>query len=172
VLVAHGQEAARQPFDLARGPLFRAQLLKFSEDDHALIIAIHHIVCDGWSAGIILREIGLLYDAFCSKKSVDLRALPIQFADYAVWQRRWLQGEILQGQLDYWVQQLAGAQQFLKLPTDRPRTAVPSFKGAHEPFELDEPLSAAVWQFCRREGATPFMTLLAGFSLLLARYSG
>jgi acyl carrier protein len=172
VLVARGQEAARHSFDLAHGPLFRAQLFKFNEDDHVLIITIHHIVCDGWSGAIILKEIGIFYDAFCSKKPVDLAPLSIQFADYAVWQRNWLQGETLQGQLDYWVQHLTGAPQFLKLPTAHPRNAVPSLRGTHEAFHLEEALSLAVAQFCRREGVTPFMTLLAAFSLLLALHSG
>jgi natural product biosynthesis luciferase-like monooxygenase protein/amino acid adenylation domain-containing protein len=172
VLVERGQQEAQRPFQLAQGPLFRACLLKFAADDNALIVAVHHIVCDGWSAGILLREIGLLYDAFASNRNVDLPELRIQFGDYAVWQRKWLQGETLRRQIDFWVQQLAGAPHFLNLATDRPRTAAPSFKGAHEPFQLSEAISSALRQFCREQGVTPHMVLLAVFSLLLSRRSG
>jgi len=171
-LIERGQQEAQRPFQLAQGPLFRACLLKFAADDNALIVAVHHIVCDGWSAGILLREIGLLYDAFASNRNVDLPELHIQFGDYAVWQRKWLQGETLQRQMDFWLHQLAGAPHFLNLPTDRPRISAPSFKGAHEPFQLSEAISSSLRQFCREQGVTPHMVLLAVFSLLLSRRSG
>src|SRR5919112_159531 len=119
------REEARRPFDLERGPLFRAKLLRLGEQEHVLLVTMHHIVSDGWSTGIIWRELGSLYNTFSSREptSSPLPELPIQYADYAIWQREWLRGEVLAEQLDYWKLQLAGVAP-LQLPTDRPRPAV------------------------------------------------
>ena len=126
------QEEARRPFDLARGPLFRSKLLRLGEDDHVLLLTMHHIVSDGWSMGIFSRELSVLYRALVTGESSALPELPIQYADFAVWQREWLQGEVLERQLSYWKKQLAGAPVRLELPTDRPRPAVQSFHGARQ----------------------------------------
>jgi natural product biosynthesis luciferase-like monooxygenase protein len=167
-----GQLFAREPFCLSAGPLIRAKILKFGEKDHAIVILVHHIVSDGWSMGIVLREVGQLYQSFVAGKPSPLPELPIQFADYAVWQRNWLRGEVLQRQLDYWLTVLKGVPSFLNLPVDHPRLATPSFRGAHEPFAFTEKLSELLRQFCRQNEISPFMGLLAAFSLLLSRYSG
>jgi len=123
-------EEAQQPFDLARGPLLRATLLQLGEAEHVLLLTMHHIVSDGWSIGVLIRELVALYEAFFTGKPSPLPELPIQYADFAHWQRQWLQGEVLAAQLSYWQQQLAGAQTVLELPTDRPRPAVQTFRGA------------------------------------------
>jgi amino acid adenylation domain-containing protein len=166
-----GEEADR-PFDLERGPLFRALLFRRSPDDHVLLVAFHHIVVDGWSVGVFTCELGELYRAFVSGNTPSLPELPVQYGDYAVWQRDWLKGEVLERQLGYWRGQLAGAPPALDLPTDRPRPRVPSHRGAVETLQLPPRLFEALTSLSRREGATPFMTLLAGLQTLLARYSG
>ena len=158
-------EEARRPFDLARGPLFRARVLRLAGDDHVLLVTMHHIVSDGWSTGVLIAEVAALY------QSLPLAPLPVQYADYAVWQRRWLAGETLAAQLDYWKRQLAGAPP-LDLPTDHARPALPAYRGATEAFTLPPGLFEALERLSRREGATAFMTLVAAFQLLLARYSG
>ncbi len=163
--------AARQPFDLEAGPLLRARLLRLAPEEHVLLLNVHHIASDGWSMGIIERDLSADYAAFSKGRESQLPELPIQYADYAVWQRERLQGEVLKSQLDYWKSQLANINT-LELPTDRPRPPVASYEGAHLHFDLPAPLTEALKALCRREGATLFMTLLAAFQVLLYRYSG
>nr|WP_301340591.1 non-ribosomal peptide synthetase [Myxococcus xanthus] len=166
------QEASQRPFDLESGPLLRLALLALSEQDHVLVLVMHHIVSDGWSMGILVRELTELYASFSQGQPSHLPELPLQYADYAVWQREWLQGDLLDAQLGYWKQRLDGAPRLLELPTDRPRPAVQSLEGAYVPYSLGRGLSEAVHALARREGVTPFMVLLAAFQAVLARYSG
>ncbi len=163
---------ARRPFDLAHGPLLRATLLRLNEEEHVVLLTVHHIVSDDWSTFVYLREIAILYDAFIEGRSSPLPELPVQYADYACWQRQWLQGDALETQRSYWKRRLAGLPPNLDLPTDRPRPAFQSSRGASLPFVLPERLSAALSELSRREGATLFMTLLAAFQTLLYRYTG
>ncbi len=163
---------AQKPFDLAVGPLFRATLVKLTADDHALLFTLHHIISDGWSMGVLVREFAELYAAFSQGKTAQLPELPIQYADFARWQREWLQGEELERQLSFWKEQLAGFAPVLDLPTDRPRPPMQTFNGAVQSFVLSKQLTAALQQLCRQEGVTLFMTLLAAFQSLLHRYSG
>ncbi|MUG92221.1 amino acid adenylation domain-containing protein [Scytonema sp. UIC 10036] len=165
------QEAVR-PFDLATDLLVRAKLLQLAEAEHVLLLTMHHIVSDGWSMGVLVRELATLYSTFCTGHSSTLPELPIQYADFAVWQRQWLQGEVLKSQLAYWKQQLDGAPTFLELPGDRPRPAVQTFRGAHQSLVLSKELSKAIASLSQREGVTLFMTLLAVFGTLLYRYTG
>ncbi len=165
------EEAAR-PFDLTRGPLLRASLLRLAEEDHVVLLTLHHIVGDGWSLGVLVREIAALYPAFAEGRPSPLPELPVQYADYAVWQRSWLRGEVLEGEIGFWRRQLAGLPALLELPTDRPRPAVQSYRGAVRPVWLPAALARRIEELGRREGATPFMALLAAFQVLLARYSG
>ena len=166
------QVDAALPFDLGTGPLLRATLLRLSAEEHVALLTMHHIVSDGWSTGILVRELAALYEAFMHGQPSPLPELPIQYADYAVWQRQWLEGELLERQLDYWREQLAGAPAQLELPTDHARPAVQSFAGAFESFRVSRELSEQLRQLSRSEGATLFMTLLAAFKLLLYRYTG
>jgi amino acid adenylation domain-containing protein len=163
---------AQQPFDLATGPLVRARLLRVRDDDHVLLIAMHHIVCDGWSLAILVRELGQLYAAAVTGVAAALPVLPVQYADFARWQRRWLIGEVQGDQLAYWKRALADAPATLQLPTDRPRPAVRTARGAVVTHPFDATLAAALRARSRALGATEFMTLLAAFDALLARYSG
>ncbi|MFP2909701.1 condensation domain-containing protein, partial [Pyxidicoccus sp. 3LFB2] len=165
------QEALR-PFDLVQGPLIRGTLLRLAPQDHILLLTMHHIVSDAWSMGVFIREFAALYDAFLSGRPSPLTEPGLQYADYAVWQRGWLQGEVLETQVGYWRQQLSGAPQVLELSTDRPRPAVQSFRGANVPVRLSRQASDALKALCQKEGATPFMALLAAWQVLLARYSG
>ncbi|HZF07641.1 MAG TPA: amino acid adenylation domain-containing protein, partial [Thermoanaerobaculia bacterium] len=158
-----------RPFDLAVGPLLRLLLVRLHPREHVLLMVMHHIVSDGWSMGVLVREIGVLYPAFLRGESSPLPALPVQYADFAVWQRSWLSGETLAAQLDYWRRQLDGAPRTLELPTDRPRPAVPGRRGQRQPLALAAKLSQEVATFSRREDVTPFMLLLAIFGILLAR---
>ncbi|MEO6195391.1 MAG: amino acid adenylation domain-containing protein [Thermoanaerobaculia bacterium] len=165
-------EDALRPFDLARGPLLRATLLRLAEREHALLLAFHHIVTDGWSMGIFTRELTELYRAFAAGAPSPLRSLPFQYADFAVWQRRWLREDVLADQLRYWMQHLAGAPAVLELPADRPRPAVQSHRGGRRWLTLPRELSARLAADSRRLEVTPFMVLLATFGALLGRYSG
>src|SRR5207249_4743296 len=165
------KEAAAQPFDLERAPLLRARLLRLGESEHWLLLALHHIVTDAWSSGVLRRELSVLYEAFHEGKPSLLPELPVQYADYAVWQRERLQGEVLKEQLGYWKQTLADLP-VLELPTDRPRPALPSYRGGRVAFELGEDLTRALKELGRREGTTLFITLLAALQVLLYRYSG
>ncbi len=165
-------EEAKTPFDLESGPLLRATVLRLGEEDHVGLFTMHHIISDGWSMGILIREVAAIYDAYSNGKPSPLPELPIQYADFSQWQRQWLQGEVLESQLQYWKQKLDGLPPVLELPTDRPRPAVQTYNGAHESFELSSVLSEALGELSRREGATLFMTLLGAFQTLLYRYTG
>ncbi|MBZ4422336.1 amino acid adenylation domain-containing protein [Myxococcus sp. RHSTA-1-4] len=165
-------EEARGPFDLARGPLLRALLLRLGEREHVLVLVLHHIVSDAWSTGILLRELGALYPAFSAGSPSPLPELSVQYADYATWQRGWLRGETLEAELGWWKARLAGAPGVMELPFDRPRPAVQSHRGAHLVQRLPLALQEAVRELGRREGVTPFMVLLAAFDALLFRYAG
>ncbi len=165
-------EDAQLPFNLEQGPLIRARLLRLAPDEHLLLLSLHHIVSDGWSVGLLVRDVAALYGAFVSGAAAPLAPLPVQYADFARWQREWLSGGVLESQLEYWRRQLAGAPAALQLPTSFPRPAVQSHKGARFPVILPEPLTARLEALSRREGATLFMTLLAAFNVLLGRYSG
>ena len=164
-------EVARQPFDLAQGPLLRAVLFQLSDTEQLLLLVIHHIAADGWSLGLLVQELTQLYPAFAAEQPSPLRALPIQYLDFAIWQRSWLQGERLQQLLTYWKQQLTGVPSLL-LPTDRPRPPTSSFRGGQRQHALPRSLSIALVALGQHEGSTLFMTLLAAFATLLARYSG
>ncbi|HZH15045.1 MAG TPA: amino acid adenylation domain-containing protein, partial [Archangium sp.] len=166
------QEEARRPFDLAQGPLLRVALLRLGEHQHVLLVTMHHIVSDGWSVSLLSRELSALYEAFSKGQPSPLAELPIQYADYAGWQRQWLQGDALERQLSYWRKQLSGAPQALELPTDHPRPSVQTSRGASHPLRISKTLSEEISALSRREGVTPFMTLLAAFQVLLHRYSG
>ncbi|HEV3037470.1 MAG TPA: amino acid adenylation domain-containing protein [Candidatus Angelobacter sp.] len=159
------------PFDLATAPLLRAQLLWTSQEEFTLLLTIHHIICDAWSVNIFFRELGILCSAFHADAPSPLPEPPIQYADYAVWQRNWLQGELLERQLSHWKQRLEGIAPF-NLPTDRPRPATPSFRGALLPVRIGGDLLAKLRMLSKRRECTNFMTLLAAFQVLLFRYSG
>ncbi|HEX5715932.1 MAG TPA: amino acid adenylation domain-containing protein [Thermoanaerobaculia bacterium] len=163
---------AERPFDLAEGPLLRARLLRLGDRDWAALLTLHHIVSDGWSMGVLVHELGVLYAAFAAGEASPLPELPVQYADYAVWQREWLAGGVLEAQLAWWRERLAGAPAALELPTDRPRAAVQSLWGGEHPVALTTDLSRQLRNLSRQEGATLFMTLLSGFQVLLSRYSG
>jgi non-ribosomal peptide synthetase component F len=164
------EEEGRRPFNLSAGPLFRAQLLRLSAVDHVLQLTMHHIISDGWSIPVLYRDLGALYQANCSGDASQLPPLAIQYADFSVWQRNWLSGAVLSGQLDYWRGRLEGLSE-LQLPTDRSRPAVPTYKGARETLNLPPRLSAALRALSQREGATLYMVLLAAFNVLLQRYT-
>jgi amino acid adenylation domain-containing protein len=166
------REDAARPFDLLAGPLFRAALLRLGAEEHVLLLCIHHIVSDGWSSGVLLRELSTLYAAFTHGEGDPLPPLPVQYADYAVWQREQLQGEVLDRQLAYWNERLAGAPALLELPTDHPRPAVQSHRGTRELFDLPRALLERLQALGRSEGATLYMVMLGAFQLLLSKYSG
>ncbi|WP_420127865.1 non-ribosomal peptide synthase/polyketide synthase [Longimicrobium sp.] len=165
-------EEAGAPFDLARGPLIRGRLVRMADDDHVLLITMHHIVSDGWSMEVFTRELGQLYDAFRAGRPDPLPPLAVQYADYAAWQRRWMEGEVLREQAEYWREALSGAPELLELPADHARPARQDFTGATVGLVLDEALSAALGELSRRHGTTLYMTLLAGWAAVLARLSG
>ncbi|WP_164002997.1 non-ribosomal peptide synthetase, partial [Pyxidicoccus caerfyrddinensis] len=165
------EEEVERPFNLAQGPLLRTALVKLSEQEHVLVLVMHHIVSDGWSMGILVREMVALYEAYAQGRQPALPELAVQYADYAVWQREWLKGEVLEAQLAYWKQQLTGAPQALELPTDKPRPAVQSFRGDTRSFQWSKGLWEAVKTLAQQEGATPFMVLLAAFQTVLGRYA-
>ncbi|MFL6125676.1 condensation domain-containing protein [Actinophytocola sp.] len=165
------QEVVR-PFDLSTGPLLRTTLIRLGQDDHVLVLVCHHIVSDGWSMGVFLREINALYPAFLAGEPSPLPPLPVQYADFAVWQRTWLAEDELRTQLDYWRERLAGMPAALELPLDRPRPAVPSFEADVVTFEVPADVTARLRALSREQGTTLFMTLLAAFQLLLSRYTG
>ncbi|AGC45639.1 amino acid adenylation domain-containing protein [Myxococcus stipitatus DSM 14675] len=165
-------EEGQKPFDLTRGPLLRLTLLKQSDEVHQLVVVMHHIISDGWSITVLIQELSTLYAAWSQSQPSPLPELPVQYADYAVWQRQWLRGEELERQLAYWRQHLADAPPLLELPTDRPRPAVQTFRGAAFPVHFDKALSSALKALAQREGVTPFMLVLAIYQLMLSRYSG
>jgi len=166
------QQEAEQPFDLATGPLLRAALIQSTAEENVLVIAMHHIVSDGWSMGVFLSELATLYEAFSEHRPSPLPEISIQYADYAVWQRDWLQGEVLEAQVDYWRKQLGGVPATLELAADRPRPAVQTFQGARRYIQIPAALADRLRAFSRREGVTLFMTLLAAFEVLLWKRSG
>ncbi|HCT06255.1 MAG TPA: non-ribosomal peptide synthetase, partial [Pseudomonas sp.] len=166
----HGEASA--PFDLERGPLLRGRLVVMADDHHVLLLTLHHIVSDGWSMGVLTRELMALYQAFSHGLQDPLPALPIQYGDFAVWQRLWLSGEVLHRQSTYWQQALAGAPALLTLPTDRPRPAQQDYAGSSVDVRLDERLTAGLKALSQRHGTTLYMTLMSAWAALLARLSG
>ncbi|MGB8476151.1 MAG: amino acid adenylation domain-containing protein, partial [Candidatus Acidiferrum sp.] len=162
---------AQRPFHLSQGPLVRGTVLRLGDEEHVGLLTMHHIVSDGWSTGILVREVATLYVAFCAGGSSPLPALPIQYVDFAHWQRQWLQGEVLETQIAYWKERLAGAPALIDLPTDLPRPAVQTFRGAHQSLVLPKYLKDGFKALGRQEGVTLFMTLLAAFKVLLYRYT-
>ncbi|HHN1162670.1 TPA: pyoverdine non-ribosomal peptide synthetase PvdD, partial [Pseudomonas aeruginosa] len=171
-LIERIQAIVVQPFDLERGPLLRVNLLQLAEDDHVLVLVQHHIVSDGWSMQVMVEELVQLYAGYSQGLDVVLPALPIQYADYALWQRSWMEAGEKERQLAYWTGLLGGEQPVLELPFDRPRPARQSHRGAQLGFELSRELVEAVRALAQREGASSFMLLLASFQALLYRYSG
>lgn len=166
------EKEAEQPFNLSKAPLLRATLLQLDKDNYVLILTIHHIVFDAWSMGVLIGELVLLYEANSLDIPHPLPELPIQYADFACWQRQWLQGEVLSTQLAYWKQKLSGKLPLLQLPTDRPRSPQPTFQGAKRSLTLSKTLSQALKNLSQQSGITLFMTLLAAFKTLLYRYTG
>ncbi len=171
-LVCLSGDEAVAPFDLATGPLIRGQLLRLADDEHVLLVTQHHIISDGWSIAVLVRELSALYTAFSQGQPDPLPPLTIQYADYAAWQRQWLQGDVLQTQVAFWREHLSGAPALLELPADRPRPAVQSYRGERLPLTLDATRTAGLRALCRRHGVTPFMVLLGAWSALLSRLSG
>jgi amino acid adenylation domain-containing protein len=165
-------EESCTPFDLEKGPLVRAVLLRMSHVEHIFLCLIHHIVSDGWSMGIFHRELSTFYEAFSNGKPSPFEELPVQYADFSVWQRKWLQGEVLEKQLSYWKHQLENAPPMLELPTDRPRPVIQTFRGASEGYTISDPLAHELRNLSRHNRVTLFMTLLAAFKILLQRYAG
>ncbi|HEY0543783.1 MAG TPA: amino acid adenylation domain-containing protein, partial [Pyrinomonadaceae bacterium] len=165
-------QEARHPFDLAQGPLFRVSLLRLQAEEHILLFTMHHIISDGWSMSVLVREVGELYRAFSEDMPSPLEELPVQYADFAVWQREWLRGEVLERHLTYWKQQLGGELPVLNLLTDKVRPQVQTFNGASESIRISASLMDSLNKLCRHEGATLFMVLLASFKILLSRYTG
>ena len=165
-----GEEAGRS-FDLGRGPLFRVRVLEAEDRQHVLLLSMHHIVSDGWSAGILLRELSALYEAFVSGAQAELTELPVQYADFAAWQRQWLDGGALEQQLSYWREQLRGSTGLLELPADYRRPALKGWRGAVKRFVLAEDTTDCLKALSQRAEATLFMTLLAGLQALLWRYT-
>jgi acyl carrier protein len=165
-------EDAQKPFDLGKGPLFRTTLFRLDSHSHVLLLNMHHIISDGWSLGVFIRELGILYDAFSNDKPSPLAPLPIQYVDFAHWQRQWISGEVLEKQLNYWKQQIAGAPPLLELPTDWPRPSVQRFRGATKPLQITSELTEQLKTLSQHTGTTLFMTLLSVFATLLSRYTG
>ncbi|MHC5596852.1 MAG: amino acid adenylation domain-containing protein [Nostoc sp.] len=163
-------QEAQRPFNLSTDSLLQVKLLWLDETQYILLLTMHHIVSDGWSIGVLIQEIAALYTAFASNQPSPLPKLTIQYADFAYWQRQWLQGEVLKKQLSYWQKQLDGIS-MLNLPTDRPRLAVQTYQGARQPLQLSKSLSKALLALGQQEGVTLFITLLAAFQVLLSRYT-
>jgi len=166
------REEASTGFDLRRGPLLRLKVLKLEEEQHIALLTMHHIVSDGWSMGVLVREIGEHYQARIECRPHRLPELTVQYVDFAIWQRQWLSGEVLERQLAYWREKLEGSTGVLELPADRPRPVAQSFRGANYACQLSQELSQGLKELSRGEGATLFMTLLAGFQALLYKYTG
>ena len=166
------QLEAQRPFDLARGSLFRVHVLHIDHEDYMLLLTIHHIISDDWSTQVLVGELVTLYEAFSRNVPSPLPELPIQYSDFAWWQRNWLRDEVLEEQLNYWKTKLAGSSPVLELPTDRPRPAMQTANGSYKTFRLSKETTKKLYELSQREGATIFMTLLAAFNVLLYRYSG
>ena len=165
-------ELAQQPFDLSCESLWCTKLLRLAQQEYKLLLTLHHIIADGWSMGVLIKELAALYEAFSFMKPSPLPELPIQYTDFAYWQHQWLQSERIQPLLEYWKQQLGGDLPVLNLPTDRPRSPIQTFKGAQAKLVLSETLTKALKKLSHQEGVTLFMTLLAAFKTLLYRYTG
>ena len=163
---------ARRSFDLSHGPLLRGTVLRLNDEEHVGLLTMHHIVSDGWSTGILVREMAQLYVAYCAGGSSPLPALPVQYADFAHWQRQWLQGEVLETQIAYWKKQLAGAPAPIHLTMDHPRPAVQTFQGARQSLVLPKHLQEGFKALSRQEGVTQFMAFLTALKALLHRYTG
>ena len=161
-----------KPFDLANEALVRATLIVLNNNEYWLLLCLHHVISDGWSMGVFIEELTALYNAYNQGQPSPLKPLPIQYADFAVWQRQWLQGEVLENQLNYWQKQLADAPTFLPLPTDKPRPVIQTFTGAYQEFQLSLELTQKLTQLSQQQGVTMFMTLLAVYGTLLYRYTG
>jgi amino acid adenylation domain-containing protein len=166
------QAEAQTPFELSTGPLIRVRLLRLAATDQIVLFTLHHIVSDGWSMGVLVNEVAALYTAYVKNQPSPLPELPIQYADFAHWQRQWLSGDVLQQQLDYWTEQLSGSPTLLTLPTDRPRPIVQSHRGATLSFEVSAPTTAGLYALNKQTQTTLFMTLTAAFNVLLSRYAG
>nr|QEO74781.1 condensation domain-containing protein [uncultured bacterium] len=166
------QEEAERPFNLSSGPLLRSELLRLGAEEHVLLLTMHHVVSDGWSMGVLVREVAALYEAYSQGRTAALPELAVQYSDFAVWQRGWLEGEVLERQLSYWRQQLRELPPLLELPTDGVRPPVQSFQGASRRFWLSESVTREVRELSRAEGVSLFMVLLAAFKVLLLRYTG
>lgn len=163
---------SRQPFDLRRGPLLRASLLRLAPQEHVQLLVMRHIIIDGWSLSVLFRDISTLYPAFVARQPSPLGEPPLQYAEFARWQQEWLRGDPLTQQLAYWKKQLGGLLPVLEWPTDRPRPALHSWHGASQRLRLSKRLKDALKVLSQREGTTLFMTLLAAFQTLLWRYTG
>ncbi|EPO9701347.1 non-ribosomal peptide synthase/polyketide synthase [Pseudomonas aeruginosa] len=166
------QRESLQPFDLCEGPLLRVRLIHLGEERHVLLLTLHHIVSDGWSMNVLIEEFSRFYSAYATGAEPGLSALPIQYADYALWQRSWLEAGEQERQLEYWRGKLGERHPVLELPTDHPRPAVPSYRGSRYEFSIEPALAEALRGTARRQGLTLFMLLLGGFNILLQRYSG
>ncbi|MYM28287.1 amino acid adenylation domain-containing protein [Duganella sp. CY15W] len=166
------RQEAVAPFDLSQGPLIRAHLLRLADDDHLLLVTMHHIISDGWSLSVLASEFSSLYRAFRNGQPMPLAPLAIQYADYAAWQREWLQGPVLRQQLQYWVQQLQDIPELISLPTDHPRPATQDYRGATLQVALDKELSRKLRTLSQRHGATLYMTVLGAWAAVLAKLSG
>ena len=166
------QRESLQPFDLGEGPLLRVRLIRLGEERHVLLLTLHHIVSDGWSMNVLIEEFSRFYSAYATGAEPGLPALPIQYADYALWQRSWLEAGEQERQLEYWRGKLGERHPVLELPTDHPRPAVPSYRGSRYEFSIEPALAEALRGTARRQGLTLFMLLLGGFNILLQRYSG
>jgi amino acid adenylation domain-containing protein len=165
-------EESAKPFDLSRGPLLRMRLLKLGPRYYVVLFTVHHIISDGWSMGVLVREVAALYAAFVEGKPSPLPELPLQYADFAAWQQEWLRGSVLKDHLDHWKKQISGAPTVLDLPADKLRPAIQKFRGAGEVFSVPKDVTDQLLALSRQEGATLFMTLLAAFNVLLYRYTG
>src|SRR5690606_22415481 len=160
-----------RPFDLVKGPLLRSTLLRMADAEYILLLTMHHIVSDGWSMGVLFRELIALYEAFAKGRPSPLSDLPIQYVDFAVWQREWLVGPTLEKQLEYWRARLESLP-VLRLPTDRPRPSAATFRGAYHEWQVPAELTRRIGALAGAHRCTPFMVLLAAFKVLLSRYTG
>src|SRR5690242_9029496 len=165
-------EESRRSFDLANDQLIRISLLRLGRDEHVLLMTMHHIIGDAWSTGVLIQELGVLYDSYSQGLESPLPELKIQYGDYSIWQRNWFQGEVLEQELGYWQRQLSGAPPVLDLPTDRPRPAVPTYKGEHLTIRLPQALTKQLKALGQAETVTSFMLLLTAFQIFLYRYTG
>ena len=164
------REEAEKPFDLRSGPMLRTVLMRMGEEEHVLVVTMHHVVSDGWSVGVLIREMTALYEAYSRGEESPLAELEMQYADYAIWQREWLKGEVLEEQMRYWREELKGLEP-LEMPTDRARPAVPSHRGGVIPFIIPAEMTRELKGLSQREGVTLFMTFVAAFQLLMSKYS-